>query len=239
LFLPLYLGLLCAWPAVWSGERFLLPAFPLILVYAGEGLVRLARMSMPKLILPVGATAAALIVGLAIPGIGDQVSAGRTCGALYRMGDPFPCMPAQWRDYFDAAVWAGRTLPDDAVFITRKPRLWWGLSDRQAVIYPFTEDHDSVFAVAARAGARYAVIDYVDGLSQTYLVPAILGRVPGFCLLEAMQTGTAVLGIRPGAATLPDSVAPTGGANFPICPEEFWRNPSDREAAMRRLGVTR
>jgi hypothetical protein len=39
-FLPLYLGLIFIWPAVWSGERLLLPALPLLLFYAAEALVR-------------------------------------------------------------------------------------------------------------------------------------------------------------------------------------------------------
>lgn len=239
LFLPLYLGLLCAWPAVWSGERFLLPAFPLILLYAGDGVARLSRLAMPRLALPVTAAAAGLVVLLALPGVREQVRTGTTCGALYRMGDPFPCLSPDWRDYFDSAVWSGTALREDAVFITRKPRLWWSLSGRPALIYPFTENHDSVFAVARAANARYVVIDRLGGTSQAYLVPAVLGRVTGFCLLEATQGGTAILGLREGADTLPETEPPTAGADFPICPDEFWRTPTEREAAMRRLGITR
>jgi hypothetical protein len=48
LFFPLYLGLIFIWPAIWSGERFLLPAMALLLFYAGDGLVRLARRLAPR-----------------------------------------------------------------------------------------------------------------------------------------------------------------------------------------------
>ena len=42
LFFILYAGLMLAWPAVWSGDRFALPLFPLLLLYAGETLAGMA-----------------------------------------------------------------------------------------------------------------------------------------------------------------------------------------------------
>jgi 4-amino-4-deoxy-L-arabinose transferase-like glycosyltransferase len=36
LFLPLYVGLVLLWPEVWSGARFALPLYPLILVYVAQ-----------------------------------------------------------------------------------------------------------------------------------------------------------------------------------------------------------
>jgi hypothetical protein len=224
---------------VWSSERFLLPALPLLLLFAAEGAVRLVQAVAPDRVAPVGGLAAALLLAAAAPGIATQVQTGRTCSALYAMGDPFPCLSPEWRDYFDAAVWSAGALPADASFVTRKPRLWWGLSDRTAVIYPLVEDADSLFAVARAARARYLVIDYLGGLTQAYVVPVVLGRPAGFCLVHATQTGTAILGIREGAAGLPVNDTAAAGVNFPVCPDEFWRDPAEREAAMRRLGVTR
>ncbi|SVA92866.1 uncharacterized protein METZ01_LOCUS145720, partial [marine metagenome] len=40
LFAPLYFGLILAWPVVWSGDRFALPLYPLVLFYAGETMLR-------------------------------------------------------------------------------------------------------------------------------------------------------------------------------------------------------
>ena len=37
-FFPLYAGLILLWPEVWSGDRFALPLFPLILFYAASAL---------------------------------------------------------------------------------------------------------------------------------------------------------------------------------------------------------
>jgi hypothetical protein len=239
LFLPLYLGLLFVWPAVWSGERFLLPAFPLLLIFAADGVTRLARRARRGAALGVASAAAAILLVVAVPGVARQVETGSACTALYRAGDPFPCMSPQWRDYFDVAVWAGTTLPEDASVVTRKPRLWYGLSERQAIIYPFTESSDSLLAAADDAGARYLVLDYVDGLTQRYLVPVLLRRSSGFCLLHATEIGTAVLGIRSEARTMSDAEPDAGATTFPICPDEYWRDPADRERAMQRLGVPR
>ncbi len=239
LFLPLYLGLLIAWPAVWSGERFLLPAFPLILYHAGDGIARIARRVTPRAAFAVGAVALAGIVAAQAPGVREQVRTGTFCTAQYRAGDPFPCLAPQWRDYFEMATWAGGALPANAAVVTRKPRLWYGLSGRPAIIYPFTERTDSLFAVAQAAGTRYLVIDYVDGLTQAYVVPAVLRRAGAFCLMHVMSTGTALLGIDANAASMSETEPPTGGTTFPICAEPYWANPADREAAAQRLGVTR
>lgn len=43
IFLPLYGGMILIWPQVWSGDRFLLPLLPLIILYAGTVVVGLAR----------------------------------------------------------------------------------------------------------------------------------------------------------------------------------------------------
>lgn len=238
LMLPLYLGLLCVWPSVWSGERFLLPAFPLLLYHGGDGVMRLARVVQPRFVRPLAAAAVLVLLGAQTPGLLQQVEGGTTCGALYRMGDPFPCLSPEWRDYFAVATWADTTLPAEAVVITRKPRLWYVISGRTAVIFPFTEQSDSFFAAADAAGARYLVVDYVDMLTQIYAVPVVLRRAAAFCMMHATaDVGTAVLGIRDGARALPDSASEGAGAVFSLCPVEYFRDAAGRGEAARRLGL--
>ena len=237
LFLPLYAGLLLVWPAVWSGERFLLPILPLLLVYAWAAAAWLASRVRPVARPIAGALATAGIALWMVPGIQAQVQVGSQCTMFYRMGDPYACLTPEWRDYFDVAEWAEERLPADAVVVTRKPRLWYGLSDLRALIYPFTTDATAFFGEVERTGARYVVLDYVAGTTQTYVAPILLRRTAGFCLMHATRMGTAVLGILPGAADLPETEPPQT-PTFPLCPVEFWRDPADREAAMQRYGVT-
>jgi hypothetical protein len=238
--LPLYLGLLCVWPAVWSGERFLLPAFPLLLYYGGDGIVRMSRRLPMRLARTFTVAAPLLVLGAQTPGLLAEVEEGTTCGVMYGMGDPFPCLSPEWRDYFAVAQWADSTLAEDAVVITRKPRLWWALSEQPAVIYPFTEQSDSLLAVAEAARARYLVLDYVDMLTQIYAVPVVLRRPAAFCMMHATpDVGTAVLGIRPAARALPETPPDSTGATFPLCPEDYFRDAAGRAAAARRLGLPR
>src|SRR5690606_3625125 len=67
LFLPLYAGLLLSWPHVWSGERFLLPALPLILAYAAIGLTPACRRLAPRLVRVPGPPGALLLLFTAQP----------------------------------------------------------------------------------------------------------------------------------------------------------------------------
>ena len=63
LFLPLYFGLILLWPAVWSGDRFALPLYPLVLFYAGEALLKGARRVDPRLPLAAGVIAVGGVAG--------------------------------------------------------------------------------------------------------------------------------------------------------------------------------
>jgi hypothetical protein len=83
LFLPLYIGLIFIWPDVWSGERFLLPALPLLLLYAGEALVRFSRWLTPRYSFAIPTTAAALLLAVAVPGLVEAAHTGRACTALF------------------------------------------------------------------------------------------------------------------------------------------------------------
>jgi hypothetical protein len=129
LFLPLYLGLIFIWPAVWSGERFLLPAVPLLLFHAGDGLVRLARRFSRRHEFVAGAAGAGLVFLLAVPGLVAGAAVGRECTARYLAGERYPCLDGPfWGDFFELSETTARALPADAVVLNRKPRLFHVLS---------------------------------------------------------------------------------------------------------------
>jgi hypothetical protein len=223
IFLPLYLGLLLIWPAVWSGERFLLPALPLLLYYAGDGLVRLVRRAKPPAVLAAGAGATGLIVLLGAPTTFVTARVSGQCMLDYRIGNRYPCLPPAWREFFDVAEWASASLPPDAAVISRKPRLFWAVAGLKGIVYPFSATPAELIRAADQAGARYIVLDGLDALSQRYLIPALLGRPQAFCMMHAAPGGTTVLGIVPGAADLPDRMGGGGDASVPVCPASYWR----------------
>lgn len=221
-FFPLYLGLILVWPAVWSGERFLLPAYPLLIGYAAEALVALVRRVRAGAVIPFGVGAVALIVMLSMPGIARGMKWGSTCMTLYRTGDRYPCLDPVWRDFYAMAEWAREELPEDAVVISRKPRLFYGLSERRGLIYPFSRDPAEFFATVRESGARYLVIDQVSGTSARYLGPVLRTHRGAFCMLQgAPQGNAALLGILPESEWRDDA----GTEIFPACPDSYRRLP--------------
>ena len=254
LFLPLYVGLLLAWPAVWSGERFLLPVLPLVLAYAGIGLTRLCRRFAPRLTRYAGPAGAVLLLAAAAPALRGQIEAGRVCTLRYLEGDRYPCLVQDWRDFFEIAEWSRRALPEDAVVLARKPRLFYLISGHRSRVFPLSDDPDEFFAAAREAGARYVVLDYVDRVSGFYLAPVLLRRPESFCAMRILAPHRAVLfGIDDGdGAAGGVGAEPTRGgeaaveqaeAAFRICPEEYWRGgrrtgrAPDEPAAPARRGA--
>lgn len=240
LFLPLYLGLILVWPAVWSGERFLLPALPFLLYYAGEAVVRMGNRFRPGGGFALAAGGAALLLVLALPGLAAAVRHGTECTGRYFGGERYPCLPSfLYDDFFDAAEVAGQALPDGAVVMNRKPRLFHVLADGvQAINYPMSEDHADFFAAADAAGSRYVLFDQLDAVAEVYLRPVLVRKARGFCLLRVWEGGTVLFGILPGAAEAPDltpaDLEADGGLNFSFCPADYWRSA---EAQQRFQGI--
>jgi hypothetical protein len=231
LFLPLYLGLILLWPAVWSGERFLLPALPALLYYAAEGLTRLVRRALPGHTLEAGLAAAALLLFLAVPGVVTASRVGVECTSRYLAGDRYPCLGGgAWDDFFSAAELTGIALPDGAVVMNRKPRLLHVLSDGvKSVNYPLSDDPATFFATAASAGARYVIFDRLDAVSEIYLRPIIALHPGSFCLMRLYPvTSTVLFGITDGGGT--DIVDPdTDEIAFRLCDTGYWASPGAQQ----------
>lgn len=232
LFLPLYIGLIMVWPAVWSGERFLLPALPLLLFYAGDGLVRLARMLSLSITRLVPAAAAALLVLFGLPATAEQVRIGRECTAQFRAGDQYACLPEPYKDYYRIAELAPRILPDRAAVLSRKHRSFYivgGVAGRQ---FPLSNDPDTFFREAAEARARYVVFDGIDGLAQNYVAPVLLRKSNAFCILFGLGQGRAIVfGIEPAAAR----TAQPGDGSFAPCGDEYWRSVAVKDSVLTGL----
>jgi hypothetical protein len=236
LFVPLYIGLILIWPAVWSGERFLLPALPFVLFFAGQTLTLLFRRFARRAAFGAGIAATLLLLVAAMPALNYQVGLGRECVAAYRAGEKYPCLPGdRWRDFFAFAERTSTALPQDAVVLSRKPRLFYVLSNLPGRIYPLHEDPVTFFATVDSVNARYVLLDRVDAVSNMYLVPVLLRTPAAFCLMRASaESGTALFGILPGHNSAPDrgeaGLNDADNTNFPPCGPEFWRS-ADAERA--------
>ncbi len=226
IFLPLYIGLLYIWPEVWAGERFLLPAVPLVAAYAARALMRGAdRLRVPR---PtrVGAAAVGLVVLLGLPTQLRAARRGFACTTAYRLGSAYPCLSPRWQDFFTVAEWTREHLPEDAVVVSRKPRLFHALSGHRGRIYPKSAEPADLLREAAEAGARHVVLDLLDSQSYRYLIPALTRRPAAYCIVHSPGPDrVTVLGVLPGADTVPDLADGAADARFAHCPPDYRSSP--------------
>jgi hypothetical protein len=165
------------------------------------------------------------MVGLALPGLAAATEAGRECSARYRAGERYPCLGPVWNDFFQLAELAPGALPDDAVVLSRKPRLFHALGGVRSSIYPFSPDPEALFATADSVGARYLVYDRLGGTADAYLRPVLLQSPAAFCIMSIEdESGTILFGIRPDGreATGASAVEPS----FRFCDPAYWRSAS-------------
>jgi hypothetical protein len=251
IFFPLYLGLILVWPAVWAGDRFALPLFPLILLYAGEALADGARRL--HRLLPVVAVSAAMVTLFAPAAVHwiHSVSVARACAEVREEGGTFSCQREAMAEFVAAAQTSGEYLPDGAVVLTRKPRLFYVLSGGvKSRRVPLTGDPVAFRAEALAAGAHYALADDLDVLTSRYLFPVIAGWPELFCSIVAFPRGgevrTEIFGMPdlrlPEPPESPEPGAVGEGAQelradpFRACPENLLRQePRTVPAAWARI----
>lgn len=212
LFTPMYLGLILLWPEVWSGDRFALPLFPLLLFYAGEALLKAtARMPLAGRAAVVGLAAALLVV----PALGSWSNSARQaeiCRDRTQRG-AFACYAPRMQEFAAAAQWTTDNLPDSAVVLTRKPRMFYALSGTPSRVFPFSTEPADLLATADSAGAHYVILDYLDNLASFYLIPILERRSDLFCTLgsfggDARGISTELMGL--GRADGPEAEADSG-----------------------------
>jgi 4-amino-4-deoxy-L-arabinose transferase-like glycosyltransferase len=237
LWLPLYMGLVLVWPAEWAGNRFLLPALPMLLVCAAEPIRALVPRGHRRMagVAIVGALLLATTVQLQ-----RQLATAAKCRAAYdASNNPYPCLPETWADLLDVARTVNGALPEGSAVLARKATLFWAYSGYPSRTYPFTADPDTLLAAAREAKAQYVLLDYMDNLSVMYLAPVLMQRPQAFCVMHAAGPGRATLmAILPGAEQMPNVRDRPGNetANVPFtfCTKEFWgpgHAPSGTEAA--------
>lgn len=182
LFLPIYVAMLLAWPAVWADDRFLLPVLPILLGFAGQ-MGRVATLDLaPALRRSVRLGAPAVLLLLGLPTLARGVEQSVACNARVRAGERYPCLPDEWHAFYLVAEASAARLPADAVVISRKPELFHALSGRRGVLYPYTTDPDTLLRLADGIGARYVVVDQVSNLAQRFLGPALAAHPDRFCV---------------------------------------------------------
>ncbi len=236
IFLPLYAGLILLWPEQWSGDRFALPLFPLILLYAGESLARAAARwrrsdaeAPARRLGPSAAWSIAVVaaVCLALQGATWRDSRGeaRDCGLRVEHLGPLGCSLEGVRDFHAMAHWAGERLPDDAVVFARKPRLFHVFSGLPAVTFPFTADGTTLLAQADARGVGYVVRGNWGSSAARYVDPVLGAHPERFCVLGQRGAGQSA-----PPTTMFEIVAAAGDDFLEPCPDRYWIQPPSMES---------
>lgn len=187
--------LLCLWPAIWAGSRFLVPITPLLLLVWWSG------WRLPDEIGLRGSwdtVRTVLLVLLLLLGVRNLVFYAQETRAY----------PPEWENYFSSLAWLRENTPRDAVIIDRKPGLAEFSAGRKAQGFPRETDPSRMIESFRRSGATHVVLaalPYDD--IERYLRPAIEKRRSFFRLVhQTSQPVTYVLEFHPEGGE--DTTAP-------------------------------
>ena len=241
LFVPMYLGLILLWPQVWSGDRFALPIMPLVLFYAGEMVVGFGQWG-GVVVKRIVVTAAIGVLALpALVSWGDSAAASKACSSLVDTAGSFSCWGPRTDEFVQAAAWSGAHLPDGAITLSRKPRIWYVMSGLSSETFPFTRDAPRFLAFADSIGAHYVVMDYMDSAASVYVAQALQDLGGSFCLLQtfggdARNPPTLLMGILPVDERLNAVTSEEGNkldVSMNYCPARMARTPPLAERSGR------
>ncbi len=192
LWVPMYVGLVLVWPATWSSERFILPLFPLLLVYAAETLLWILRPT-GWLATPAALTAGVVVLGFLLSDLSRELRNSAACRENIADGNIFACTPTVFADFFHLADEARGKLPSGSVVLSRKPSVFFVRSGYRSALYPLNSDPARLFATADSVGAKYLVVDQIPGIGPRYLHPIMLKRRDDFCIVNELSFPNASL----------------------------------------------
>ena len=236
-----YTGLIMVWPIVWSGDRFALPLYPLVLVYAGEQLVRTLDPLPRRAARVVAVSLAAMFVVPAGASWVKEAELAGGCRVMVATLGPMGCYASSVRELHVMAVWTREWLPPGSVVFARKPRLFHAFSGHASLAYPFTSDPDSLLAQADSLGVDYVVLGNWGNSGAAYVVPAVSAHRDRFCLAKQLQVGPGtpiflLAIIPPGAHDTQGEVETEGGLRR--CPGPGWAiDPSSVSLASMTVPI--
>jgi 4-amino-4-deoxy-L-arabinose transferase-like glycosyltransferase len=225
LFFPLYAGLILVWPAVWGGDRFALPLYPVVFLYGFVALREVTRR-LPTLAGP--PVSALVLLVMLLPAAGSWLDGNRqnaACEAIAKEGGPWSCYGPRIGYFVMAASWTSTGLPAGVAVLSRKPRHFYLLSGHPSRAFPFEENAGAHLALADELGARYVLVDQWDGLAARHVGAAVRQRPGSYCYVRAFgqpaEGGAQLLGIFPAEDRPPVGGTLDGTAGITSCPDDF------------------
>jgi len=224
LFFPLYIGLILLWPVVWSGDRFALPLFPLLFVFAASAVRK--GVGVGGVGRGVAAVGLAVVLLPAVKTWTVAVAEASSCAAVVRQAGPFACYGPRMTQFAEAAEWTGQNLPEGSAVMSRKPRIFYVLSGVPSRTFPFRTEAEAHLTAADALGARYILLDQVDNLAGRYVGGAVQQQPGAFCHVQAFGDAqgpmSQLLGLRPSEERgTVGAVAEAGSVRIAACPADY------------------
>ena len=185
IFFALYSAMILLWPVAWSVDRFALPLFPILLLYASDTLQLLVGR-LPRWPAKAVAAAAVLVVALPAGRSWTETTQQATSCRLGAMQGPLACRGDKVAGFHALALLSDQLLPPGATVFTRKPRLFYLFSGHPSVVYPFTTEEGRFFAAADSAGANYVLRTGWYNTELTYLDPVLRANPGRFCIVASL-----------------------------------------------------
>ncbi len=186
-FLPLYAALLAAWPSQWIADRYALPLLPVLLLFAAEALRSLAgRLRVPA---AYAVAAGGLAVGVPLVWSVSKtaVATNEAASSCRSAASPVTCDDARTAAHAALGVWAAQHLPDDAVVLARKSRIFHLFSGLPSARWPMSSDDGAFFALSDSLGAQYVAVVPGDDLTAMYMEPVMERHPDRFCVQRALR----------------------------------------------------
>lgn len=164
------IGVLLAWPKVWSSDRFLLPLIPIILIYLFSAFVWIQdKFKLKNFVL----VCCIVFIILNMISIIQEAKITLQNNSAYIKGDRYAGYPSDWRRYFEMIEYIKKNLPPQKIIMARKPEFVYLLSGYNSFCYPFTTDLLKVNESIMKAD--YIILDNFrwTGTTMRYLLPVI------------------------------------------------------------------
>jgi hypothetical protein len=173
----LTVGIVLFWPAVWSGDRFLIPILPFLFYYLYVGFRQFGVwIRFRQLASVMTAAIMVLFVVTVIGRIGPNV---RNLSE-YAKGDHLAGYDEGFRSYFQAAEWLRDHTDSSAIVVSRKPIFTYVYSGRTSFAYPFVADQNRILAAIDSLRATHVFLETFFGTSTRYLYPVIRDHADRF-----------------------------------------------------------
>ncbi len=172
------------WPDVWFGIRFILPMTPLILIAVFVGIKHLIQLFIKADFVSSGKIYPLLILPYLLvifPGVKKLHTKAE--------GKHAP----NWGNFLSVATYANEKLKSSDVVITRKPELFYFISDRKTKTFPYTSDLDIIKEDFKQNRVTHVVVEQL-GFSQTgkFLYPLLQKEPDRFNLVYSLGSRDAV-----------------------------------------------